>query len=294
MGRLRRAGRVGDLRVLEVEAVLHHEVGAPAGARGFRSSPRGRRRGRRRRGAVPPARGGGQRGSQAAVGRSRRRWRRGSPARCSSRRRSAGRLHRRRGWLTPDWGRSRPMWRRAPPQPTRRSGRRRQPPRAAGELPAPLAAVRQPFAEAPPPRRSSTLSVTLPATAASLDSQRAAAGRTGRPVYRGRSPRCGVPAESGWAVGVPTTPRRRRGPGGRQPAGTPPTARPRVAATPATASTHTMSRGAVRLSDGIAGLLLSRATGGNGSHGTLRLAARFANTCLQSASVDRPLGQPAG
>ena len=149
----------------------------------------------------------GTRGAAAAVG-------------CSPRRRSAGRLLRRQRWLAaPDWSRSPPTW---TPRPTRWWGWRREPPRAAGEFPPPLAVVQQPFEEAPPPRRSGTPLVTLPATAATPESRRASAGRTGRPVCRGRGPRCGVPAESaaGWTVGVPTTARRRRGPGGRQPAGT--------------------------------------------------------------------------
>ena len=159
-------------------------------------------------------RGGGQRGSQAAVGRFRRHQGRAAVVGCSSRRRSAGRLLRRQRWLaTPDWSRSPPTW---TPRPTRWWGWRREPLRAAGEFPAPLAVVQQPFEEAPPPRRSGTPLVTLPATAATPESRRASAGRTGRPVCRGRGPRCGVPAESaaGWTVGVPTTARRRRGPGG--------------------------------------------------------------------------------
>ena len=88
--------------------------------------------------------------------------------------------------------------------------------------PLPLAGLWRLCEEDPPPQRSGTLLVGLPATAANPD-PRPAAGRTGRPAYRGRSPRCGVPAESavGWAGRGRARPRGRRSPGGQPRPGTP-------------------------------------------------------------------------
>ena len=170
---------------------------------------------------------------------------------------------RRRRGLAANW--SQPgAWKPVAP-PTRRSRRRWDPPGAAGELPPPLAAVRRPFEEAPLPRCSGIPSVRLPAIAANRGSRRASAGRRGRRVYRDRSPRCGVPAESAVGQTGPgrAMPRgRRRGLAAQQPAGIPrqqrralrPRRRPR-------ARTRQTPAVAVRLTDGIAGLLRLSASG---------------------------------